>query len=63
MYPDHVLGVDAAELGRDVRAGIVAVGPIFVVAEPAHQFGPRVRGAVPVPALVRGRPGESEAGQ
>ena len=60
VHADHVLGVEAALHRGDDRAGVVAVRAVAVVAEPPHQLGPRLRGALRVPARLGGRPGEAE---
>src|SRR5918993_562601 len=60
MYAYHMLGVEAALLRGNDRAGVVAVRAVALVAEPTHQLGPRLRGALGVPARLGGRPGETE---
>ena len=60
---DHAVGVAAADLGRDHRAGVVAVRAVALVAEPAHQLGPCAGDARRAPARLAGRPGEADAGE
>src|SRR5215218_3990714 len=60
MYAYHMLGVEASLLGSNNRAGVVTVRTVAVVAEPTHQLGPRLRGALRVPARLGGRTGETE---
>ena len=63
MHADDMLGVDAAKLGGDDRAGVAALGAVPVVAEAVHQFGPRAGDPAGVPARAGERAGEAEAGQ
>src|SRR5215217_961585 len=60
MYAYHMLGVEASLLGSNNRAGVVTVRTVAIVAEPTHQLGPRLRGALRVPARLGGRPGDTE---
>src|SRR5919112_2863329 len=60
MYAYHMLWVEASLLGSNNRAGVVTVRAVAIVAEPTHQLGPRLRGALRVPARLGGRTGETE---
>ena len=46
--------------GGNDSSGVVTVRAVAVVAEPLHQLGPRLRGALRVPARLGGRTGETE---
>ena len=50
VHAGDVLGVVAADLGRDHRAAVVAVRAVALVAQPRHELGPRARDARHVPA-------------
>ena len=58
-----MIGVVPAELGADHRAGVVAHGPVSLVAEPRHQLRPRSGDALVGPARLAGRAREAEAGK
>ena len=60
--PDHPLRVVAADLGRDQRAGVVAVRAVALVAQPGHQLEPGSRDPLRVPAGAGRRAGERDAG-
>ena len=63
VHADDMIRVDAAQLGRDDRAGVAALGPVAVVAEAVHQLGPGLGHPAGVPAWPGERRGEAEAGQ
>ena len=62
VHADDVLGVEPADFRRDHRTGVVADGPVALVAEAAHEFDPRRGDPVDVPAGLAGRAGEAVAG-
>jgi hypothetical protein len=56
VYADDVLGVAASDLGRYLRAGIVAVRAVALVAEAMHEPDPGARHAPRIPAGFMCRP-------
>lgn len=63
VHAGDAVGGEAPDLGRDHRAGVVADRAVLVVAEPGHQFGPGVGGALRAPPGPACRAGEAESGQ
>jgi len=63
VHADDVIGVDAAKLGGDDRAGVPAVGAVTVVAEAVHQLCPGASDPAGVPTRAGERAGKAKAGQ
>ena len=63
VYPGHLLGLLAAELGRDHRAGVVADRAVALVTEASHQLGPGRGDPSCSPPGLQGRAGEAVAGK
>ena len=61
MNADDPVRVVAADLGGDLRAGVVSVRAVALVAEVRHQLRPGARDAAGVPARLAGRAREADA--
>ena len=61
VHADDVIRIEPAHFRRDHRAGVVADGPVALVAEPAHELDPRRRDSIEVPARLAGRTREAIA--
>jgi hypothetical protein len=62
VHAEDALVVDAANLWRDQSSHVAALGDETVIAEPAHQLGPRARDPREAPPGRAGETGEPEAG-
>ena len=58
-----MVGIGAAEVGRDEGAEVPALGAVALVPEPGHQFGECARDPPAAPAGLGDGTGEPEPGQ
>jgi len=60
VYADDVPGSGGGQQPGDAGAPVAALRPVPVVAEFAHEGGPRLGDALLTPAALTGGPGEAE---
>ena len=61
MHAHDAVGIHPAEMGRRLRAAVVAVPAVALIPQPPHESRPRLGGAVAVPTRTGSRAGEPTA--